>query len=53
MAAEIPEQKNDDKKKNAKKKDPAQNAQYGRLILARQLKELQKNSVQISFVIFV
>mmetsp|Transcript_1838 Transcript_1838/g.1550 ORF Transcript_1838/g.1550 Transcript_1838/m.1550 type:complete len:194 (-) Transcript_1838:279-860(-) len=43
MAALPDEQKKQDKKKDVKK-NPQQNAQYGKLILARQLKELQKNS---------
>jgi ubiquitin-conjugating enzyme E2 G1 len=40
--AQAPEEQKKDEKKNAK--DAKQNQQYGRLILARQLKELQKNS---------
>ena len=43
--AQLPdEQKDANNKKATHKKDAAHNAQYGKLLLARQLKELQKNS---------
>jgi len=44
MAALPDDKKADNKKKDNKKKDAQQSQQYGRLLLARQLKELQKNS---------
>ena len=45
MAMMPDEQKNQHKKNKNPPKDAKQNAQYGKLLLARQLKELQKNSV--------
>eukprot|EP01083_Nonionella_stella_P056001 147672_1 len=44
MAALPDEQKKQDKKKGAKNNNAQHGGNYGRLLLARQLKELQKNS---------
>jgi len=44
MAAPAPEQKEQDKHKKPKKNGKKNDANYGKLLLARQLKELQKNS---------